>query len=179
MTLQEAALDEVPTLRARLDLAVSLAAGTRLAAAGDPDVTEPHLLRHWLEARLPTTPGRVRVAGTVDRRLVLIERPDGRLAAADLSGIPHGNRLWPSWATGHIRIHDPGLWLSLATLDEHAVYRLSRPDVLLAALHHPEHFPLPAGHQRRGARRPVHTAGHRLAGGYAARPDPARPDQPA
>jgi len=142
MTLQEAALNGAPTSRARLDRAVSLAASTELAAAGDPDVADPHLLRHWLEARLPGA-GRVRVAGTLDRRLVLIERPDGRWAAADLSGMPHGDRAWPSWATGHIRVDDPGSWLSLATLDERAVYRLSRPDVLLVALYHPKHFPLP------------------------------------
>jgi hypothetical protein len=40
-------------------------------------------------------------------------------------------------------VHDPGSWLSPATLDGQAVYRLSRPRVLLAALYHPEYFPLP------------------------------------
>ncbi|WP_285900053.1 radical SAM protein [Frankia sp. R82] len=37
----------------------------------------------------------------------------------------------------------PASWLSLADVDEPGVERLSRPGVLLAALYHPETFPLP------------------------------------
>jgi hypothetical protein len=33
-------------------------------------------------------------------------------------------------------------WLSLAAVDAYALARLSRPRVLLAALYHPEYFPL-------------------------------------
>ncbi|WP_202948311.1 MULTISPECIES: B12-binding domain-containing radical SAM protein [Streptomyces] len=44
---------------------------------------------------------------------------------------------------GRIEVETPGSWLSSAHLDDYAVYRLSRPIVLLTALYHPEHFPLP------------------------------------
>lgn len=127
----------------RLGRAMSLAADTHIDPPGDPALADPWSLRRTLETRLAGMAGRVRVAGTLDRRLVLIERADGRWAAADLSGTPHADRPWPPWAAAHLRIEDPGSWLSLADLDEHAVYRLSRPEVLLAALYHPEHFPLP------------------------------------
>jgi radical SAM superfamily enzyme YgiQ (UPF0313 family) len=104
---------------------------------------EPHRLRHSLEAALAGTAGRVCVAGTLDRRLAFIERRDGRWVAADLSGQPHQTRAWPAWTSGQIKLEAPGSWLSLARLDEQAVNRLTRPDVLLAALYHPEYFPLP------------------------------------
>jgi hypothetical protein len=130
-------------LRERLEQAMALAAGVSIPVPGDLDFLDPQRLRRSLEAPLAGAAGRVRVAGTLDRRLAFIERLDGRWAAADLSGAPHGSRAWPQWADGHLRVDDPGSWLSLATLDDHAVYRLSRPDVQLAALYHPENFPLP------------------------------------
>jgi hypothetical protein len=42
-----------------------------------------------------------------------------------------------------MEVENPGSWLSLATVDVQALYRLSRPRVLLVALYHPEYFPLP------------------------------------
>ncbi|MFD4004660.1 B12-binding domain-containing radical SAM protein [Streptomyces rubiginosohelvolus] len=83
------------------------------------------------------------MTGTLDRRLVLIERLDGRWAVADLAGLPHAERDWPDWAREHIVLDDPFSPVSLARLDKEAVHRLSRPRVLLAALYHPEFFPLP------------------------------------
>ncbi|WP_328915483.1 MULTISPECIES: B12-binding domain-containing radical SAM protein [unclassified Streptomyces] len=88
-------------------------------------------------------PGRVHVTGTLDRRLVLLERLDSRWVVADLSGRPHITRKWPGWLDGHLHLDDSEGWLSLADLDAYASTRLSRPVVLLAALYHPEHFPLP------------------------------------
>lgn len=132
-----------PAPAERLRLALNLAAGADTDPPGDAVLTDPRSLKRALETRLAGTAGRVRVAGTLDRRLVLIERADGRWAAADLSGTPHGDRAWPAWAQAHLRIEDPGSWLSLAGLDDRAVYRLSRPEVLLASLYHPENFPLP------------------------------------
>lgn len=87
--------------------------------------------------------GQIRVTGTLDRRLLFIERPDGRWAVADLSGQPHSTRAWPAWAREHIELESPEGWMSLAELTPEAVERLSRPRILLAALYHPEHFPLP------------------------------------
>jgi hypothetical protein len=130
-------------LRERLEQTTALAAGVSIPIPGDLDFLDPQRLRRSLEAPLGAAAGRVRVAGTLDRRLAFIERLDGRWAAADLSGTPHGSRAWPQWADGNLRLDDPGSWLSLAALDDHAVYRLSRPDVQLAALYHPENFPLP------------------------------------
>ncbi|WP_405999868.1 B12-binding domain-containing radical SAM protein [Streptomyces sp. NBC_00829] len=86
---------------------------------------------------------RVHVTGTLERRLVFLEREDGQWAVADLSGQPHDTRTWPAWTDGHLQLDTGRSWLSLAKLDEHIVYRFSRPQVLLAALYHPENFPLP------------------------------------
>ncbi|MFI0411844.1 B12-binding domain-containing radical SAM protein [Actinomadura sp. 3N508] len=94
--------------------------------------------------------GRTVVTGTLDRRLVLISHcqdhaPKTATAwtAVDLSGRPHGTRDWPSWTRGRLTINDPGHWLSAATVTAEGVARLMAPRVLLVALYHPEHFPLP------------------------------------
>jgi hypothetical protein len=127
----------------RLAEAAHYAVGIDLPASEDLVLVNPQRLQHLLETNLAGTAARVCVAGTLDRRLVCIERPGSRWVLADLSGQPHQDRNWPSWACGHIDVQDPGSWLSLATLDEQAVYRLCRPKLLLAALYHLEYFPLP------------------------------------
>jgi hypothetical protein len=109
----------------------------------DELLLDPLVLRGWVERGFAGQVGRVRVAGTLDRRLVFIEHDDGRWVVADLSGQPHRSRAWPEWTHDHLKLDDPSSWLSLAHLDEQAVWRLSRPGVLLAALYHPETFPLP------------------------------------
>src|SRR5260370_39571358 len=124
----------------RLDRAAALAVGSVVSVAQDLDFLDPQLLRRGLEARLAGAAGRVRIAGTLDRRLAFIERQDGRWAVADLAGTPHRDRAWPQWASGHAQGDDPRAWLPPATLDEHAVYRLSLPDGHLVALHHREHI---------------------------------------
>lgn len=88
-------------------------------------------------------PGRVHVTGSLDRRLLFLERMDGRWVVADLSGQSHTTRRWPPWLLRHLHLDDSNTWLSLADLDEGGVARLARPKVFLAALYHPEHFPLP------------------------------------
>lgn len=103
----------------------------------------PNRVRVWLEDRLDGMPGRVRVTGTLDRRLVFLERPEGGWVAADLSGCEHASRHWPQWAADHVRLHEENSWLSHADLTQTAVERLTRPDVRLMALYHPEFFPLP------------------------------------
>ena len=69
-----------------------------MPVAQDLDFLDPQLLRRGLEARLAGAAGRVRIAGTLDRRLAFIERQDGRWAVADLAGTPHRDRAWPSRA---------------------------------------------------------------------------------
>lgn len=105
--------------------------------------TEPNRLRELLEIHFGRHLRRVRVTGTLDRRLMLLEALDGRWVVADLSGGSHGSRAWPEWAQRHIHIDDGASWLSTASLDEQAVYRLTKPKVVLASLYHPENFPLP------------------------------------
>jgi radical SAM superfamily enzyme YgiQ (UPF0313 family) len=103
-------------------------------------INDPEALRAALAV---CHPGRVHVAGTLDRRLVLLERDDRRWVVADLSGQPHETRHWPGWLDGHLQIDTHSSWISLAGVDEYAAGRFARPRVLLAALYHPEHFPLP------------------------------------
>lgn len=108
-----------------------------------PLLISPNDLRSWLETHLADEAGRVTVTGTLDRRLLLLERPDGGWVAADLSGSEHASRHWPRWTKEHVRLGTADSWLSHAELTENAVYRLARPDVHLMALYHPEFFPLP------------------------------------
>ncbi|UWE10851.1 B12-binding domain-containing radical SAM protein [Actinacidiphila bryophytorum] len=135
-----------PTVHAAGQLlveAVRHAADLNMIRADEALLLDPQRLQQFLETATAGRVGRVRVAGTLDRRLVCIERQDGQWTLADLSGHPHRTRTWPGWATGRIDVEDADSWLSSARLDDQAVYRLSRPVVLLAALYHPENFPLP------------------------------------
>jgi radical SAM superfamily enzyme YgiQ (UPF0313 family) len=137
------AMNTIKTATRRLTETVRYTAGIDLPALEDTVLLEPYRLRCFLEIALARTAGRVRVAGTLDRRLACIERHDGRWVVADLSGQMHRTRTWPAWARGHLELENPGSWLSLATIDGLAAYRLSQPSVLLVALYHPEYFPLP------------------------------------
>jgi hypothetical protein len=102
---------------------------------------EPTRLQAALQRVLPA---QVIVAGTLERRLLLAQHPDrDRWTVADLAGEPHDTRRWPTWAHTNIDIDDMSSWVSTATLSPGAVHRLTRPRVLLAALYHPEFFPLP------------------------------------
>jgi hypothetical protein len=137
------AMNAISQATRRLNVAVRHAAGIDMPPVDGIVLLEPTRLRHVLENALAGTAGRVRVAGTLDRGLACVERQDGRWVVADLSGQPLRTRAWPSWASGRLELETPGSWLSLATVAEQAVRRLTRPDVLLAALYHPEYFPLP------------------------------------
>lgn len=127
----------------RLSETVRYAAAIDSPPVDDMVLLDPHRLRRTVETALAGAAGRVRIAGTLDRRLLCVERRDGQWVVADLSGQPHCTRTWPAWAHGHIEVENPGSWLSLATVDVQALYRLSRPSALLVALYHPEYFPLP------------------------------------
>jgi hypothetical protein len=62
---------------------------------------------------------------------------------ADLSGQPLDSWRWPGWTDRRISLDQPACWLSTATITDEGVRRLFQPRVLLVALYHPEHFPLP------------------------------------
>ncbi|MFB8086916.1 B12-binding domain-containing radical SAM protein [Streptomyces sp. NPDC055992] len=135
---------DLPVDRLRSALSTALDGAPPFGADNaDRLLLSPNLLRRHLERHHGDELGRLRITGTLDRRLVLIERQDRRWVAADLSGKPHDSRRWPEWLTGHIALDSPSSWLSFADVDEYAAVRFSRPRVLLAALYHPEYFPLP------------------------------------
>ncbi|GGM57189.1 hypothetical protein GCM10012275_30370 [Longimycelium tulufanense] len=126
-----------------------------LQAAGippDPDqidaiaavsTTDPNALRATVASVLPES-SRVVVTGTLDRRLLALSTPKSpEWTIADLTGEPHATRAWPDWVRTEIHLHRPEEWLSPAHLTAQAVHRLTRSRVLLAALYHPENFPLP------------------------------------
>ena len=121
-------------------------AGVALESCGDSlmsvPAAEPNRLRTLLAA---LTPAEVIVTGTLERRLLLLQHIDDchRWTIADLAGRPLGNRLWPAWFRPDVHLDTPSDWLTAATLDSDVVHRFTRPLVLLAALYHPEHFPLP------------------------------------
>jgi radical SAM superfamily enzyme YgiQ (UPF0313 family) len=110
-------------------------------------LAEPDALQAALGEQLAGHAGPALVSGTLDRRLVLINSKGGAgcWVMADLSGKAHQTRDWPAWTSSaaYFRPNRPQSWLSLATLDDQALHRLTHPRVLLAALYHPEYFPLP------------------------------------
>jgi hypothetical protein len=127
----------------RLIETLRYATGLDLGRVDEVLFLDPARLQRHVESALVGLASRVRVAGTLDRRLVAVERADGQWVLADLSGQPHRTRMWPGWVSGHVDVDNVDSWLSSARLDEQALYRISRPVVLLAALYHPENFPLP------------------------------------
>jgi hypothetical protein len=62
----------------RLAEAVRYATGIDLSPADDMVFLEPRHLRCIVETAVAGAAGRVRVAGTLDRRLVCVERRDGQ-----------------------------------------------------------------------------------------------------
>ncbi|MFC8527196.1 B12-binding domain-containing radical SAM protein [Nocardia sp. NPDC057227] len=114
----------------------------RVLAAHPPEQPGP------LTRALSTVfPGAVVLTGTLQHRLLPAEDPDRpaseRWLAAELSGAALRQRDWPAWARGSIGFTDPSAWCSHARIDAAALHRLTSPNVLLAALYHPDHFPLP------------------------------------
>ncbi|MFI0420283.1 B12-binding domain-containing radical SAM protein [Spongiactinospora sp. 9N601] len=104
---------------------------------------EPSRLRAHLQHLLGRSVAQIHVTGPLDRRLIFLQHQGAAWLVADLSGEPHNSRIWPAWTIGHLELESPDNWLSQAELDDHAAYRLARPRTLLAALYHPEYFPLP------------------------------------
>lgn len=103
--------------------------------------TEPNRL---VDALTAAVPARVVLTSTLERRLFLAEhRGAAGWTVADLAGQPHRTRAWPSWAATAIELDDPSSWISTASISIAGIHRLTRPSVLLAALYHPEVFPLP------------------------------------
>ncbi|MFI5496704.1 B12-binding domain-containing radical SAM protein [Actinoplanes sp. NPDC051859] len=109
---------------------------------GDLSIIDPAELSRRLSTFMPH---RFSLSGTLERRLLLAEEDPvvSRWRVTDLSGQELQTLDWPTWSSENIAVHDPCSWSSPATVSEEAAYRLLRPRVLLVALYHPEHFPLP------------------------------------
>jgi hypothetical protein len=126
--------------RDRLLFAVEHATGTT-ADLGAVRLTDPGALTEALQQRLGV---RAVVTGTLDRRLALIENAGhAGWTAADLSGAAHEIRQWPTWAETALTLDRPSSWISRVHITPAGLHRLTRPRLLLAALYHPEYFPLP------------------------------------
>lgn len=126
--------------RDRLLFAVEHATGTT-AELGAARLTDPGALTEALQQRLGV---RAVVTGTLDRRLVFIENAGhAGWTVADLSGAPHETREWPTWAETPLTLDRPSSWISSVHITPAGLHRLTRPRLLLAALYHPEYFPLP------------------------------------
>lgn len=125
----------------RLAEATAHAGGTIPAALRALPWAEPTAVEAALAGCLPA---RFALTGTIERRLLLAEHADRTTwTVADLSGQAHETRAWPSWTAGRVTLDDADSWLSTATVPADGVRRLLHPRVLLAALYHPEFFPLP------------------------------------
>jgi hypothetical protein len=84
------------------------------------------------------------VTGTINRRLLIVRRTHRPgWTFADLSGRPLAAYPWPAWSRTHMSVDAPWEWLSSGTITRDGVHRLLHPNILLVALYHPEHFPLP------------------------------------
>jgi B12 binding protein len=133
----------VPTItnpRDRLLFAAEHATGMT-ADLGAVRLTDPGALAKALQQSLGV---RAIVTGTLDRRLVFIGNTHHTgWTVADLSGGPHMTRQWPPWAEEALPLDRPSSWISSAQITPAGLYRLTRPRLLLAALYHPEYFPLP------------------------------------
>lgn len=128
----------------RLLSAVTHTLGRDVGATPDLEsvsLAEPAAVSEALGRYLP---GRFVVSGTIERRLLLAERPNSPTwTVAELSGAPLGEREWPAWTEGRLRVDQPDAAISTTAVGDDVYHRLSRPRVLLVALYHPEHFPLP------------------------------------
>jgi hypothetical protein len=81
--------------------------------------------------------------GTLDQRLLLLRDRAGEWTVANLDGGPLSAFPWPAWTREHLSVDEPGAPVSRLTVDNVGIHRLLRPRVLIAALYHPEFFPLP------------------------------------
>lgn len=109
---------------------------------GPADMLDPNKLRARLSEAVPRS--RVMVTGESERRLVMIETETaGVWQIADMAGVPLGENEWPTWFGDEVEFRDPTNWVSDGVVPESVVARMQRPRVLLAALYHPEYFPLP------------------------------------
>ncbi|MET8054793.1 cobalamin-dependent protein, partial [Streptosporangium sp. NPDC005286] len=127
----------------RLIAAVHHATGVPPVTAADvtPLLHRPTALHQLLAERLPT---RAVVAGSLDRRLLLVENATrSGWTIADLSGQEHRTRQWPAWTRGRLPLTRPDSWLSGTDVAASTLHRLLKPHLLLVALYHPEYFPLP------------------------------------
>lgn len=106
-------------------------------------LTDPHAIRTTLLEAAGGAITEAVVTSTLDARLVLAEHQTGSWTVAELSGRPLAQRTWPTWARTGIHLTHPDRPRSTARIDAAARHRLLRPRVLIAALYHPEWFPLP------------------------------------
>ena len=136
-----------PPNRARLETALALAGvGARRRRVAESALRwhlRPRDLAATLRRDLDGAVESVLVNGTSERRLVLLERGAGDHVACSLAGESVGSLPWPVRSPDELVLDEPGEAVSRADLHPDLVHRMSRPEVMIVALYHPEHFPLP------------------------------------
>lgn len=103
----------------------------------------PRALQEQLQAYLRPLLRQAIVSGVLEERLLLLEMANRGWIVAHLGGRPLKSTPWPEPIASGVSLADPEDSVSFGEVSPQALFRLTRPRVRLAALCHPETFPLP------------------------------------
>lgn len=120
-------------------LCEELAPPTAVLGLRQIDMLDPNLVRSRLADFLGR---RVIVTGQAERRLVMVDLGD-KWRVADLGGQPLSQNPWPDWFRDGIGLDAHAGAVADVEVPAAVIARIERPRLVLAALYHPEYFPLP------------------------------------
>jgi hypothetical protein len=122
-----------------------------LAGATDPQLPDrltrlflrPRALQEALLSSLGPLLLQAVVAGVLEERILLLRSAQRGWIFARLSARPLKEVAWPEPIARGVFLDDPEDHVSTGEITSEALFRLTRPRVLIAALCHPEVFPIP------------------------------------